>query len=585
MSRCRRKHLWPSCAWMKKNNHLPLDARLAMTTSELLVGLNQAQREAVSTPPGPTLVIAGPGSGKTAVLTRRVAYLIQQMGVPPFKIMTVTFTNKAAREMSERIQKLMNADTRGITMGTFHATCARILRREAKHVGLRPDYVIYDTDDQTALMQAVIEANNRDPKRYHPRGQLSKISNAKNELIGPMEYPSGNYADQITGEIYQRYQEQLHLNNAVDFDDLIMLTVLLFEKHPEVLEQYQDRYEHILVDEFQDTNTAQYRLLKLLAGKAAHLFCVGDPDQSIYKFRGADYRNINRFQKDYPGAKLILLEENYRSHQIILDAAMAVIDKNPDRIRKQLTTSRQEGPKIVLRDLSNEDDEARFIVEKIVELVYTGQYQARDCAVMYRTNAQSRSIEEGFLAAHMPYRLVGATRFYGRREVKDLLAYLKLIHNPDDEVSLDRIINVPPRSIGAKTMAELKAWASKRGQTMFRAIEAIRDGVTSPFSGRAAKALAEFGALVQSWRELKEKNGVGPLLDDILMRSGFGAYLNDGTQEGQDRVENVKEFSALAYNSGEMPLADFLAETPLVADADTRTSNPNAPALPTLHAP
>jgi len=245
-----------------------------------------------------------------------------------------------------------------------------------------------------------------------------------------MEYPAGTYAEQITGEVYSRYQELLHLSNAVDFDDLLMLTVLLFQNYSEVLDRYQGTYEHILVDEFQDTNTAQYVLVKLLAGKESHLFCVGDPDQSIYKFRGADYRNISRFQKDYPGAKLILLEENYRSHQLILDAAMAIIDKNPDRIRKQLTTARQDGPKITLRDLANEDEEADFIVDKIVELAYEGKYKPRDCAVMYRTNAQSRSIEEAFLRAHIPYKLVGATRFYGRREVRDLLSYLKVIHNP-----------------------------------------------------------------------------------------------------------------------------------------------------------
>jgi len=448
-----------------------------LTNAELLVGLNDAQREAVSAPPGPTLVIAGPGSGKTAVLTRRVAYLMRELAVPPWRIMTVTFTNKAAKEMTERIERILGTDTKGLTTGTFHSICARILRREAKYVGLKSDYVIYDTTDQIAVMKRAIEAANLDPKQYNPRGQLNKISSAKNELIGPMEYPGGTYADQITGELYGGYQALLHLSNAVDFDDLLMLTVLLLQNNDEVRDRYQGYYEHILVDEFQDTNTAQYVLVKLLAGKQSHLFCVGDPDQSIYKFRGADYRNISRFQQDYPGAKLILLEENYRSHQLILDAAMAIIDKNPDRIRKQLTTSRQDGPKITLRDLANEDEEADYIVDKIVELSYEGKYRPRDCAVMYRTNAQSRSLEEAFLRAHIPYKLVGATKFYGRREVRDLLAYLKVINNPDDEVSLERIINTPPRSIGAKTIAELKAWSGKRNQSMFAAIQALRQGV------------------------------------------------------------------------------------------------------------
>jgi DNA helicase-2/ATP-dependent DNA helicase PcrA len=555
-----------------------------LTNADLLLGLNDAQRTAVSAPPGPTLVIAGPGSGKTAVLTRRVAYLIREMGIPPWRIMTVTFTNKAAKEMMERIEKMLGTDMRGVTMGTFHAICARILRREAKYVGLKQDYVIYDTDDQIAVMKRAIEDANLDPKQYHPRGQLSKISNAKNELIGPMEYPAGTYAEQMTGELYARYQELLHLSNAVDFDDLLMLTVLLFQGHSEVLDRYQGTYEHILVDEFQDTNTAQYVLVKLLAGKESHLFCVGDPDQSIYKFRGADYRNISRFQKDYPGAKLILLEENYRSHQLILDAAMAIIDKNPDRIRKQLTTARQDGPKITLRDLANEDDEADFIVDKIVELAYEGKYKPRDCAVMYRTNAQSRSIEEAFLRAHIPYKLVGATRFYGRREVKDLLSYLKVIHNPDDEVSLERIINMPARSIGAKTIAELKAWAGKRNQSMFSAIQSLRQGVDSPLSGRAAKALIDFGAMVEIWQQAKEHTPVGPLLDNVITRTGFNTYLNDGTHEGEERLENVKELSTLAYNYGEAGLSDFLTETSLVADADTRTDDSNAAVLLTLHA-
>ncbi|HLY28399.1 MAG TPA: UvrD-helicase domain-containing protein, partial [Aggregatilineales bacterium] len=546
-----------------------------MATSELLIGLNDAQREAVTAPPGATLVIAGPGSGKTAVLTRRVAYLVREMSVPPWRIMTVTFTNKAANEMKERIEKMLGTDVRGLTTGTFHAICARILRREAKYVGLQKDYVIYDTDDQISVMKRAVEEANLDPRQYNPRGQLSKVSNAKNELITPGMYPQGTYAQQVTADLYGRYQNLLQISNAVDFDDLLMMSVLLFQNNPDVLLRYQEMYDHVLVDEFQDTNTAQYTLIKLLVGRGSSIFCVGDPDQSIYRFRGADYRNVTRFQEDFPKAKLILLEENYRSHQIILDAAMSVIDKNPDRIRKQLTTSRPEGPKIVLRDLSNEDEEAQFIVEKIVELTYTGKYQLRDCAVMYRTNAQSRSIEEAFVQAQLPYRLVGATRFYGRREVKDLMAFLKLIHNPDDEVSLERIINVPPRSIGTKTVGELKSWASKRNQSMFRAMQALRDGVQSPLSGRAARSLSEFVTMVEAWQQQREQTPVGALLDDVLQRTGFIPYLNDGTPEGEDRVENVKELTALAHNYGDTPLADFLLDTSLVADADTRTDEAN----------
>ncbi len=555
-----------------------------MGNFDLLAGLNDQQLDAITAPPGPTLVIAGPGSGKTAVLTRRVAYLIQERGVSPWRIMAVTFTNKAAHEMRDRIEKMLEGQSKGLTTGTFHAICARILRREAAYVGLKPDYVIYDTDDQVATMKRAIEMAKLDPKQYPPRGQLARISNAKNELVGPAEFPASRYADQITKELYAHYQDILELCNAVDFDDLLMKTVLLFKHNPDVLQRYQGYYEHLLVDEFQDTNTAQYTLLRMLAGTDCDLFCVGDPDQSIYKFRGADYRNVTRFQKDYPNARVILLEHNYRSHQLILDAAMAIINKNPDRIRKELTTSRQTGPKIVLRDLMSEEEEGQYVVEKIAELSFSGKYQLRECAVMYRTNAQSRAIEEAFLNAQIPYRLVGATRFYSRREIKDLLAYLKLVHNADDDVGLERIINVPPRGIGAKTVNELKAFADKRHQSMFAAIQALKQDIESPFSVRASNSLLDFAAMIEKWNEAKDTLAVGPLLDDILMRSGYGAFLNDGTPEGEDRVSNVRELSSLAYSYDNGTLSDFLAETSLVADADTQTDTSNAAVLLTLHA-
>jgi DNA helicase-2/ATP-dependent DNA helicase PcrA len=551
---------------------------------ELLKGLNAAQAAAVSAPPGPTLVIAGPGSGKTAVLTRRVAYLIREMGVPPTRIMAVTFTNKAAKEMLNRIEGMLGGQTKGLTAGTFHAICARILRREADSVGLTRDYVIYDTEDQIAVMKRAIEEAGLDPRQNSPRGQLARVSSAKNELIGPAEYPTGSYPDRITRDLYERYQDILQFSNAVDFDDLLMKTVLLFRRNAAVRKRYQGYYDHILVDEFQDTNTAQYTLLRLLASEHCHLFCVGDPDQSIYKFRGADYRNVNRFRQDYPNVNLILLEQNYRSHQLILDAAMAIINKNVDRIRKELTTTRQEGPRLVLRESVNEVDEAQFVVEKIAELVYLGKYKLRDCAVMYRTNAQSRSLEEAFLEAHLPYRLVGATRFYSRREIKDLLAYLKVIHNPDDEVSMERIINVPPRSIGAKTVAELKSWAGKRNQSIFRALDAMAHGAESPFSSKASRALADFHAMIDKWQDAKDQTWVGPLLDDVLNRTGYLAYLDDGTEEGEDRVANVRELSALAYSQEGLTLGEFLAEVSLVSDADTQDDSADAAVLLTLHA-
>ncbi len=554
------------------------------SSSDLLKGLNPAQIAAVSAPPGPTLVIAGPGSGKTAVLTRRVAYLIREMGVPPQRIMAVTFTNKAAAEMLHRIEAMLGAQTKGLTTGTFHAICARILRREAEHVGLTRDYVIYDTDDQISVMKRALELARLDPKQYPPRGQLARISHAKNELVEPAAYPTGSHGDRTTYDLYQIYQDLLRASNAVDFDDLLMKAVILFRDNDAMRQRYRSYYDHILVDEFQDTNAAQYALLNLLASSRTSLFAVGDPDQSIYKFRGADYRNVNRFREDYPDVKLILLEHNYRSHQLILDAAMSIINKNNNRIRKELTTSRQEGPKLVFKELVNEDDEAQWVVERIVELAFTGKYRARDCAVMYRTNAQSRSLEEAFLAHRLPYRLVGATRFYSRREIKDLMAYLKMIHNPDDEVSLNRIINVPPRGIGAKTVAELGAWAAKRKQSVFRAMQAIAQGVESPFSGRAKKALVEFTALIEGWQETKEQQRVGPLLDDVLQRTAFLPYLDDRTPEGDDRVSNVRELSSLAYNYNEAPLSDFLAEVALISDADTQDDSAEGAVLLTLHA-
>jgi DNA helicase II / ATP-dependent DNA helicase PcrA len=548
------------------------------------MGLNPAQVEAVSAPPGPTLVIAGPGSGKTAVLTRRVAYLIREMGVPPQRIMAVTFTNKAANEMRHRIEAMLGGEMKALTTGTFHAICARILRREAENVGLTRDYVIYDTDDQVTVMKRALELARLDPKQYPPRGQLSRISHAKNELIEPAAYPTGTYGDRITYDLYQIYQDLLLSSNAVDFDDLLMKTVMLFRDNNAVRQRYQSYYDHILVDEFQDTNAAQYALLELLASSRTSLFCVGDPDQSIYKFRGADYRNVNRFREDYPDVRLILLEHNYRSHQLILDAAMSIINKNNNRIRKELTTTRQDGPKLILKELANEEDEAQWVAERIVELVYSGKYRLRECAIMYRTNAQSRSLEEAFLAHRVPYRLVGATRFYSRREIKDLLAYLRVIHNPDDEVSLNRIINVPPRGIGAKTIAELGVWAGKRGQSVFRAIQAIAQGVDAPFTGRAKKALIEFAQMVEGWQEAREHKWIGPLLDDILAQTGFLQHLDDGTIEGDDRVSNVRELSSLAYNYGEVPLTDFLAETALISDADTQDDTSDGVVLLTLHA-
>ena len=389
---------------------------------DILHGLNDAQKTAVSTPPGPVLVLAGPGSGKTRVLTFRIAYLIRQLNVSPWHIMAVTFTNKAAREMNERIEKLLDGQPRGLLMGTFHSTCARILRRESDNLThYQRDFVIFDTDDQLQVVKQVLKELNLDDKKFPPYKLLNGISNAKNELVTPQDYAASNYIAAVTQRVYERYQETLRHNNAMDFDDLLMNTVLLFDERPDVLQKLQERYQHILVDEFQDTNTAQYVLLKRLAATHHNIFVVGDSDQSIYKWRGADFRNINRFREAYPEAEVVLLEQNYRSTQLILDAAKSVIRNNGNRVHKDLFTDRQGGDPIVLSEAYDEREEAETVVNAIQGLRLQG-YALSDTAVMYRTNAQSRALEEAFMREGIPYRLVGATQFYKRREVKDVLA-------------------------------------------------------------------------------------------------------------------------------------------------------------------
>jgi len=554
--------------------------------SSITEGLNAQQIEAVTAGDGPVLVMAGPGSGKTRVLTHRIAYLVQVMGIPAWHIMAVTFTNKAAKEMRDRITRLLgeSGNLDGLNVGTFHAICARLLRQEADNTRFTRDYLIYDTDDQIMLMKQVLAELNLDPKKYNPRGMLSKISEAKNELVTAARFPANDYRGEILRRIYLRYEELLRVNNARDFDDLLMHSVQLFEENPDVLERYQRRYQHILVDEFQDTNMAQYRLVQLLAGERRNLFAVGDPDQSIYAFRGADYRNVTRFRQDYPESRTILLGQNYRSHQFILDAAMGVISKNPGRIDNPLFSDRKKGPRLTLYEAYNEDDEAQFIVTSIAELISSGRYYPGDFAIMYRTNAQSRALEEAFLRAQLPYRLVGATRFYSRREVKDALAYLRLIHNADDNVSLERIINVPPRGIGQKTIDELHAWAQSLKITASQALSRLLADEEAPFSGRSRKALAEFAAQLQDWQAAKNELAPSELLTRVLKETGYLSYLDDGSEEGRSRAENVLELRGVAESYVGLDLTVFLEEVALISDVDTRDNESAAPSLLTLHA-
>ncbi len=474
-----------------------------MMGMDFLSGLNHQQQQAVMVGLGPVLVLAGPGSGKTRVLTQRIAYLIGAMGTRPYQILAVTFTNKAAREMESRVIDLLGESARGVTLGTFHATCARILRREAEHLPFSSSYVIFDADDQIGLVKRALRELNLDEKLYRPQGVHASISRAKNELLLPEDYPIQTYRDEVVKRVYQQYQHLLLANNGVDFDDLLLWTAILLEEKPAVRQKYARRYEHVLVDEFQDTNLAQYILLKHLASFHGNIFVVGDTDQSIYRWRGADYRNVLRFEEDYPETQVVLLEQNYRSTQLILDIAMAVIDRNPYRTPKRLFTERGLGQKPMLHEAYDDRTEAAFVVDTITSLVARQGAQPGEFAVMYRTNAQSRLLEEAFLHAGLPYKLVGAQRFYGRREIKDIIAYLRLVHNPNDEVSLTRVVNVPKRNIGEKTLQSLRAQAQKTGLTVGELLLALGRGTDSiyreVFSGRALSALSAFGSLFAKW--------------------------------------------------------------------------------------
>jgi DNA helicase-2/ATP-dependent DNA helicase PcrA len=560
----------------------------------LLEGLNPRQREAVTTLPGPVLVLAGPGSGKTRVLTHRIGYLIQNFGFQPSEIMAVTFTNKAAREMRSRVEGLLDTglttSTRlsGMSLGTFHAFAARMIRREAKDTPVNRDFVIFDESDQLGLVRQIFKELNIDPKQVSPNAIHAVISSAKNELVDPANFVTGSYFQEVALRVYIRYQHELHRNNALDFDDLLFVAVQLLRQNEGLRQSYRRRYQHILVDEFQDTNTAQYILIHLLTEEDPDLFVVGDPDQSIYRWRGADYRNVRRFEEDFPQAKTILLEQNYRSTQNILDTAMGVIDRDRERQRKQLFTKRGAGSKIVAHEAYDELDEANYVVETIALLTLRGEAEPGDCSVMYRTNAQSRLLEEAFLKAGLPYRLVGAQRFYGRREVKDVIAYLRLIHNPDDQVALMRILNTPSRGIGAKTVSSLLQVSEELGTSPGKVLIELGSGSTkelqSSFSGRVAATLSDFGRMLNGWRALRTEVDLGQLIGHVLRDSGYEDYIHDGTEEGTDRWANVMELQVVAQEFSELGMTTFLEHVALISDQDTLTESQNAPTLLTLHA-
>ncbi len=550
--------------------------------------LNDQQQQAVRAGSGPILVLAGPGSGKTRVLTHRIAHLIGSLGVRPYNILAVTFTNKAAREMEARVKDLVGEDLHGLALGTFHAICARILRRESDHLPFKSNFVIFDQDDQFNLVKQAIAELNLDDKRYRPQSVHALISNSKNELILPDDYPIQNYRDEVVQRVYRRYQEMLLTNNALDFDDLLLWTAQLLEENQPVREWYARRFEHILVDEFQDTNMAQYQLLRNISSFHHNLFAVGDADQSIYRWRGADYRNVIRFRENFRDAQLILLEQNYRSKQAILDLATAVIDRNPQRTPKRLYSELGQGQKPILYEAYDDRVEAAFVVDMIRKLMTAEHLEPGSFAVMYRTNAQSRLLEEAFLQTGIPYKLVGAQKFYGRKEIKDVVAYLRLIHNPSDELSLIRIINTPPRGIGNKTYLQLKMLAQREnlspGSLLQQLVKSENEALLETLGGRAKTALSNFAGQLVGWLKLRLELGPLEIMDRVIENTDLHSYIDDGTDEGRERWENVFELRRLASEYQELGLEAFLERVALVSDQDTIDTNSNVPTLLTLHA-
>jgi DNA helicase-2/ATP-dependent DNA helicase PcrA len=558
---------------------------------DILAELNPAQRQAVEAIEGPVLILAGPGSGKTKVITHRVAYLIKVCGVSPYRIMAVTFTNKAAKEMVERLNRLIGERMVGsLTIGTFHAICARILRRDGRAIGVDPRFVIYDDEDQLSLLKRVIQEVGLDPKQYAPRAVASAISAAKSTMIAPADYAkrTRSYFEEVVGRVYERYQELLSESNALDFDDLLMKTVQLFRKSPETLAKYQSRYLHILVDEFQDTNLVQYELIRQLGGERHNICVVGDPDQSIYSWRFADLRNILSFEKDYPEAKVVLLEQNYRSTQLILETASHVISANQQRKPKKLWTENEPGELTNIVETYTEQEEAQFVVSEIERLVEGGKAKPGDCAVMYRTNAQSRALEEAFIRYGTPYKLVAGTRFYERREVKDIIAYLRVIQNPRDSVSLLRIINIPQRAIGQQSQSQLSSWAKSQGITIYEALKIIAGAKDSesPFSPRTAKVLTGFLELIEELTARNKELDLVELFDLVVKKTGYEEYLL-AEKDGEERWENILELRTVANEHRHLKPAEgltaFLEGVALVSDVDSLDATVDAVTLVTLH--
>ncbi|MDA3974447.1 DNA helicase PcrA [Enterococcus thailandicus] len=565
---------------------------------ELLQGMNPRQKEAVLHTEGPLLLMAGAGSGKTRVLTHRIAYLIEEKEVNPWNILAITFTNKAAKEMKERVNAILEFGGEDVWVSTFHSMCVRILRRDVDFIGYNRNFTIIDSSEQLTLMKRILKELNIDPKKYDPRGILGTVSQAKNNLQMPEDFEKmqGSYYEEIAAKCYKAYQKELQYNQCMDFDDLIMNTIRLFNEHPDSLTYYQNKFQYIHVDEYQDTNHAQYTLVNLLAGRFRNLCVVGDADQSIYGWRGADMQNILDFEKDYPDASVILLEQNYRSTKTILDAANQVIENNTNRKPKNLWTENQEGAKITYYRGDNERDETRFVIEKMQHEMRENGRDYGDFAVLYRTNAQSRVMEETLLKANIPYKMVGGHKFYDRKEIKDILAYLNVIANPQDSISFERVVNSPKRGIGPGSVDKLRQFASIHEWAL---LEAAQNVDLANISGKAGRQLAEFGAMIDEVTQMVPYLSVTDLTKEVLERSGYQEDLkSQNTLEAQARLENLEEFLSVTQefdkqfekqneetaDAPEEKLTVFLNDLALVSDIDNLEEDTTQVTLMTLHA-
>lgn len=551
---------------------------MTATADALLEGLNAPQRQAVQCVEGPLLIVAGPGSGKTRVITHRIAYLNRHVGIGPGRIAAVTFTNRAAREMRSRLAVLMGDGAQRLTAGTFHALCASVLRRDGEAIGIPRDYVIMDDDDQMNLIKQSMEHLQLDPKRFPPRSVLSAISRAKSQLLGPdaLAAKADGYYDEVVHRVFAAYQAALVRSHGVDFDDLLSRTVELFRRAPEVRDRWQERFIHFMVDEFQDTNTAQYEIARLFADKHRNLAVVGDPDQAIYSWRNADIRNILSFKKHYPDATIVALSQNYRSSRTILQAAQHVIRANSQRIEQELFTKNDDGFRIRIADTYSEEEEAQQVIREVQRLISEEGVNLRDCVVTYRVNAQSRALEEACLRHGMPYKIVGGVRFYQRREVKDLICYLRLLENPYDEVSLARVINVPARGIGKRTVDELLALANGREIPAYTVLQLLVDDpeYPSPFDARQRRQLTGFLSLLNGLNSLKPEMELPLLVDEVLEQSGLRNAIRDSDDpDAEDRLENLREMRGLSAEFAGAPaeesLPAFLERIALVSDQDS----------------